>query len=82
MLKPLDLGMFNALACDDDDADSWKVRQAKDCLNVHKNLSLGVFILLATYEPFLAMLFQDDIPMESNKKGAHSWNIQFRVRTY
>ena len=80
MLPPLDTGIVNALVRDGDDAGSWMISQAKDCLNIHRNLSLGVLMLLSPYGPFLAQLYQDEAPLDSSKKGADSWHIGFRVR--
>ena len=79
MLPPLDTGIFNALVRDGDDAGSWMVRLAKNCLNINRNLSLGVHMLLSTYGPFLAQLYQNKAPLDSDKKDDDSWNIGFRV---
>ena len=64
--------ILNALVHDGHDAGSWLIRQAKNCLNIDRNLSLGVLVLLSTYGPFLAQLYQDKNPLASNKKGADS----------
>ena len=79
MLPPLETGILNALVHDGDDADSWMVRLAKNCLNINRNLSLGVHMLLSTYGPFLAQLYQDKAPLDSNMEDDDSWNIELRV---
>ena len=79
MLPPLETGILNALVRDGDDAGSWMVRLAKNCLNINRNLSLGVHMLLSTYGPFLAQLYQDKAPLNSNMEDDDSWNIEFRV---
>ena len=79
MLPPLDTRILNALVRDGDDAGSWMIRQAKHCLNIDRNLSLGLLMLLSTYGPFLAQLYQDEAPLDTNKRGADSWHIGFRV---
>ena len=80
MLPPLDTGVLNALVTDGDDAGSWMISQAKDCLNMDRNLSLGVLMLLSPYGPFSAQPYQAKAPLDSNKEGADSWHIGFRVR--
>ncbi len=82
MLPPLNPRFLNALGCDGDDASSWMIRQAKDELNIDRNLSLGVLLLLETYARFTAQLHQDEAPSYRNRKGADSWHIQFRVRVH
>ena len=80
MLPPLDTGILNALVRDDDDdAGSWMIRLAKNCLNINRNLSLGVHMLLSTYGPFLAQLYQGKAPLDSKMEDDDSWNIEFRV---
>ena len=79
MLPPLDARVVDALVHDGDDASSRMIRQAKSCLNIDRNLSLGVLMLLSTYGPFLAQLYQDKAPLYSNKIGADSWHIEFPV---
>ena len=37
-------------------------------------------MIRSTYGPFLAQLYQDKVSLVSNKKGADSWHIGFRVR--
>ena len=81
MLPPLDKSILDALVRDGDDAGSWMISQAKNCLNIDRNLSLGVLMLLAPYGRFLAQLYQDEAPLDSDKKGADSWHIGFRVRS-
>lgn len=80
MLPPLDTAIVDALVRDGDDGGSWMISQAKDCLNIRRNLSLGVLMLLAPYGPFLAQVYQDEAPLDSNRKGADSWHIGFLVR--
>lgn len=79
MLPPLDSRVLSALVRDGDYADSEFLGQAKSRLNKDRNLCLGVLLLLWTYGRFLAQLYQDKAPLGDNRKGADSWNIQFRV---
>ena len=80
MLPPLDARVVDALVRDGDDAGSRMIRQAKSSLNIDRNLSLGVLMLLSTYGLFLAQLYRDKVPLYSNSNGADSWHIEFPVR--
>lgn len=79
MLPLLETRILDALVRDGDDAGSWMIRQAKRCLNIDRNLSLGILMLLSTYGLFSAEIYQNEAPLDTDKKGADSWHIGFRV---
>lgn len=63
MLLSLDPYVWRVLVFGDDDADSEFIIQAKRRLDIDRNLSAGVLLILQTYGRFLAQLYQDRVPM-------------------
>ena len=78
MLLSFDPYVWRVLVCGDDDADFEFIIQVKGRLDIVRDLSVGVLLILQTYGRFLAQLYQDRVPMYQYKKGADGWHIRFR----
>ena len=80
MIRPIDPQVLEAIVNDDKDDCCPRVKSAKWFVNEDRNLSSGLRSLLQSYPDFYSELWQHEIPIDTDKKGATSWHIAFRVR--
>ena len=79
MIRPLDPKLLEAIISDDKGHRFWMLNSAKMFLNEDRNLASGLRALLQTYPDFLSAMYQHQIPMDDDAKGAKNWHIEFRV---